>query len=92
MSKSTEKDRERADGLADYLADFTSGRGSTEADCIFEALQEARADERARIVNAIRDLEISMRRSPFPSSDVALNRSHAAVARDIANTIESGEL
>lgn len=47
MSDTTDKDRERADGLAEYLAEFTSGKGWTEADCILETLQEVRADERA---------------------------------------------
>jgi hypothetical protein len=54
VTEPTKKDRERADDLAEYLAEFTSGKGYTEADCIFDALQDTRKDERARIVASLR--------------------------------------
>ncbi len=57
MSEPTDADRERADDLAEYLADFTYGKGYTEADCIFDALQDARKNERARIVAALHSAE-----------------------------------
>lgn len=76
MTEPTDKDRERADGLAEYLAEFTSGKGFTEADCIFDALQDIRKDERARIVAALR----------------AYKGSSSVEWRWAANMIESGEL
>lgn len=55
MSAPIEQDRERAESLVEYLADFTSGKGLTKVDCVLEDLESVRADERARIVRALRE-------------------------------------
>jgi len=39
-------DREVAEGIVEYLSDFTSGKGFTEVDVVCEALEKARAEGR----------------------------------------------